>query len=188
LNPALVKLVTIATKLGRSGKIVKVTKNFSDLKKNEVGAFNCSVCIEDQIEVTLQSGLRFKVCKYIADDVKAVIEASISEGFIIKEVLGYNPQMSKGDLDSRGFRTQLSNHSFGVAIDINRKFNGLYENCLQWGPSCRLIQGGAWSKRHQLSIKSGSKLVKFMGEIGLSWGGTIKGKQKDFMHFSPSGY
>ena len=156
--------------------------------KTEISEKGCSICIEDQKKVILSNGLSFLICKKYASLLKSVLETIISEGFIIDDVQGYIPQMSKGPLDSQGNRTVFSNHSFGVAIDINRMSNGLYDNCLEWNNDCKLIVGGTYDLKNKRSIIKSSSLVHIMKQIGFKWGGEIKGKQKDFMHFSRTGY
>ncbi|MCR9203383.1 MAG: M15 family metallopeptidase [Halobacteriovoraceae bacterium] len=173
---------------GKSENLVKIKKKYKDLEKREKGPFGCTPCLEDQQKITLSNGVTFLACKKKADDIQAVLETSLSEGFRIRSVLGYRPQMSKGKLDSKGFRTKLSLHSYGIAIDVNRKSNGLYDQCVRWEKDCRLIQGGVYNPKNPLSIKKNSTLVKIMKQIGMKWGGDIRGRQKDFMHFSPSGY
>ncbi|MBN2694927.1 M15 family metallopeptidase, partial [bacterium] len=75
-----------------------------------------------------------------------------------------------------------------VAIDINPENNGLYNNCIVFNKKCKLIQGGVYNPENIESITKDSIIYKAMIDIGFKWGGEIKGKQKDFMHFSPDGY
>jgi D-alanyl-D-alanine carboxypeptidase-like protein len=96
--------------------------------------------------------------------------------------------VSRGPADKDGNRTQLSNHSYGVAIDVNEMQNGLYDHCVVWGAGCRLIKGGPYRPREAGSIVAESPLVAALEAVGLKWGGRIAGRQKDFMHFSPTGY
>jgi hypothetical protein len=53
---------------------------------------------------------------------------------------------------------------------------------------CRLIRGGHWSPDTAASIQADSEILHAMESMDLKWGGEILGKQKDFMHFSPTGY
>jgi len=92
-----------------------------------------------------------------------------------------------GPLDDRGLRTDYSNHSFGVAVDINAEANGLYDRCMEWGPECRLRLGGEWDPHNPLSVVEGNAPHRHMTDIGLLWGGALEGRQKDFMHFSLTG-
>jgi hypothetical protein len=96
--------------------------------------------------------------------------------------------MTKGPVDSAGNRTRFSYHSYGIALDINEDHNGLYENCVRFGPRCRLRRGGQWDPRQPLSLTQDHPLVRALKRMGFKWGGEIAGKQKDFMHFSPYGY
>jgi hypothetical protein len=97
--------------------------------------------------------------------------------------------MTRGDADADGNRTLFSNHSFGIALDINEGHNGLYDQCLQFDGNCRLLRGGAWQPGvDPFSLSGDGIIVQALQSLGLSWGGEIAGRQKDFMHFSPTGY
>jgi len=96
---------------------------------------------------------------------------------------------SKGTLNADGERTELSNHAFGTAIDINRMQNGLYNNCYEWGPACELTLGGRWRPGEiKGSLSPNGGIVQKMKSLGFKWGGEIPSLQKDFMHFSLSGF
>jgi hypothetical protein len=96
--------------------------------------------------------------------------------------------MTRGDTDRHGNRTRYSNHAFGIALDINPEANGLYDRCPRFGPGCRLIKGGRWNPARPASLTADGPVVRALKNIGLRWGGQIEGRQKDFMHFSPTGY
>ena len=96
--------------------------------------------------------------------------------------------MTRGPTDAEGLRTAFSNHSFGVALDVNAELNGLYDRCPSFGPDCRLLLGGRWQPDAPGGLSADSAVVEALREAGLRWGGEIAGKQKDFMHFSPTGY
>ena len=97
--------------------------------------------------------------------------------------------MTPGDVDHEEKRTQFSNHSFGIAVDINPDSNGLYQNCIEFSQQCVLRRGGDWQPgQNSRSIAADSQLVKALKSAGFKWGGEILGRQKDFMHFSPDGY
>ncbi len=123
--------------------------------------------------------------------VKALAAAEASEfesGEAITTVVGYRVGRTRGAVDTSGVRTQFSNHAYGIALDINPERNGLYDNCIEFNQSCRLIRGGEWQPGRQGSITRDSPIVSALENIGMKWGGEIPGQQKDFMHFSPSGY
>ncbi len=167
---------------------IPVKKLRSQLKKEERGPLGCTPCREDQVTIKLSNGLSVQLCKKIALPVKDALERTLARGAIIESVQGYRASMSRGPVDERGNRTQLSNHAFGTAIDINRANNGLYDRCFELGPSCRLIQGGPWNPQNPLSLTPNHPAVISFKELGFRWGGEIQGKQKDLMHFSPTGY
>ena len=146
------------------------------------------VCLEDQKLLKVGNIKPFYVCSKIADRVQDRLEHLLETGEPVLEVVAYRPGRTKNPLDSDGNRTGFSNHAFGSAVDINRAKNGLYDSCSQFGPSCRLIQGGAWQPGSRGALSSDSAIVISMKEAGFKWGGEIAGNQKDFMHFSLSGY
>jgi hypothetical protein len=54
---------------------------------------------------------------------------------------------------------------------------------------CQLLRGGLWRPGFDpYSLQQNGLIVRMLKEIGFKWGGEIEGRQKDFMHFSPSGY
>ncbi len=167
----------------------QVQKPYSDITEEEFDEVTgCTVCQEDQVEISIINIPPFKVCKHVASDIQNALEKSISLGQRVVEVIGYRVGRTKGEIDQSGNRTQFSNHSFGAAIDINPEFNGLYDNCVSYNSNCRLIKGGKWSLTQSESLRIDSYIVQIMRSIGFNWGGEIPGNQKDFMHFSLSGY
>ena len=96
--------------------------------------------------------------------------------------------MTRGKVDAESNRTQFSNHSFGIALDINDEQNGLYGQCFSFGPQCKLRKGGPWRPDQFASLVEDGDIVQSMKALGFKWGGEIQGRQKDFMHFSPTGY
>ena len=167
----------------------KIRKTRSELSSHEIDQkTGCSICEEDQVQIALYNGVTFKICRAIAHKIEWALNKSLVAGFKIQEATGYFVKQTRGKVDVNGYRTELSNHSFGLSIDINRSHNGLYENCLNFDSRCKLSHGGRWSPDHKLSITSSSLLVELMEQKGFLWGGQIKGKQKDFMHFSPTGF
>lgn len=173
----------------RAVNFSRVAHPYSELKKEEQDpATGCTVCLEDQVELSLPGLKPFLVCRLEAPAVKAALEKLLAAGEPVTEVTGYRPGRTKNPLDKAGNRTGFSNHAYGAAVDINRSKNGLYENCPSFGPGCRLIQGGPWRPGAKGALTADSPIVRAMREAGFKWGGEIPGRQKDFMHFSSGGY
>ncbi len=162
---------------------------YSQLKPHEIDSLTgCTVCEQDQVTIRLDGIAPFKVCHVLAAEVKQILQQQLAQGIYLNKVAGYRVGMTKGSLDASGNRTRFSYHSFGIALDINEQHNGLYDNCLSFGPQCRLRRGGRWDPRQPGSLRRDHPLVRAFKRMGLKWGGEIAGKQKDFMHFSPYGY
>ena len=177
------------TKIKKAVDVKQIKQAYSSLKSYEIDqATGCTVCEEDQVTLSVGKIKPFKVCKVFAEDLRQQLEKLISSGETINKVIGYRVGRTKGNVDSYGNRSQFSNHSFGIAIDINDEQNGLYDRCTTFGSHCRLIKGGEWNPQNNGSLTANSPIVLSMKKLGFKWGGEIKGKQKDFMHFSPSGY
>ena len=170
-------------------ELERVSHPYSKLEPHEIdSATKCTVCEEDQEWITLAELPPFRVCKVLAPNIKKVLSNAYNSGFTFNKVVGYRVGMTRGEIDENGNRTQFSNHSFGIAIDINEDQNGLYDHCLEFSGNCRLRKGGHWRPGANGTLTNKEKIVRQMKERGLKWGGEIKGQQKDFMHFSPSGY
>jgi hypothetical protein len=168
---------------------VNVVKPYRELTAAEKdGASGCTVCEEDQVELTFDGLRPIKVCKHIAPRVQKIIGELQRRHAPLQDVVAYRVGMTRGEVDQAGNRTGFSNHSFGVALDINTDHNGLYDNCITITPSCRLIKGGKWEPGREFSLTGDSMIVREFKRNGFLWGGEIAGKQKDFMHFSPTGY
>jgi hypothetical protein len=166
----------------------KVQKKYAELEAYEKGPLGCTPCEIDQREIMIKNGLKVKVCKNISAQLEKNLNEILKSGFPITSLTGYRTSISKGKADSQGRRTEFSHHAFGVAIDINEEKNGLYDHCLSWGPSCRLIKGGSYNPGSAGSISPSSPVIKIMNSMKFQWGGSIQGLQKDFMHFSSDGY
>ncbi len=168
---------------------VKVVKPMSELTAVEKdGETGCTVCEEDQVTLTFDGLRPIKVCKRIAPRVQKIIGELQRQHAPLQDLVAYRVGMTRGDVDKAGNRTGFSNHSFGVALDVNTDQNGLYENCVTVNPSCRLIKGGKWDPKQEFSLSKDSVIVLEFKQNGFRWGGEIAGQQKDFMHFSPTGY
>jgi len=166
-----------------------VSHPYSELRAEEIDPeTGCTVCEEDQVIIDIAPVKPFSVCKNMATALRYVFYGIMDSEEPLFKVTGYRVGKTRGELDSMGNRIGFSNHSFGIAIDINPDQNGLYGNCIEFGEGCKLIRGGRWLPGQLGAITSESEAVKLMAEAGFKWGGEIAGKQKDFMHFSLSGY
>lgn len=167
-----------------------VTHPYSELSRNEIDPITgCSVCREDQVRLSIPPLKPFYVCHIVAPYIDSAVRDLLAAGEPIQTIIGYRVGKTRGDLDKDGLRTRFSNHSFGIAIDINSAHNGLYDHCLRFDSTCRLIRGGPWKPQTQpLSLARDGAIVERLKREGFHWGGEIRGRQKDFMHFSPSGY
>jgi hypothetical protein len=166
-----------------------VSRPRSQLTAQEVdAATGCTVCDEDQVEIRFATLKPFKVCRQLAAKIEAALQQIRQQDGKIIDVVAYRVGMTRGDIDHAGNRTQFSNHSYGTALDINTGQNGLYDNCLQFNTNCRLIKGGPWHPEQAGSLTTDSIIVRAFKTQGFKWGGEIAGQQKDFMHFSLTGY
>lgn len=147
----------------------------------------CSICREDMVPVQVGELEPVLMCRVVAGAVEDAISRAMDQGFPINSLTGYRVGRTKGPVDRQGRRTQYSHHSFGLAIDINADDNGLYDRCIQFSPACRLRRGGSWNPANPAAVTPNTPLYKSMKSMGFKWGGDLRGRQKDFMHFSLSG-
>ncbi len=167
----------------------QVVKPYGELAAEEIDAQSgCTVCEEDQVVLSFPGLPPFKVCRLIAPRVRQIIETLQRGNAPLLEVVGYRVGLTRGGIDAAGNRTGFSNHSYGVALDVNAAYNGLYEDCIDFDAGCRLIRGGHWHPAQTFSLTRDSAIVQEFKRNGFLWGGEIAGRQKDFMHFSPTGY
>lgn len=181
------KIWNVNTGSSVNQKIIR--HSYNDLKTEEVDPLTgCTVCSEDQTLIDIPPLKPFTVCSKIAPQVRDAVTSLTKSGMPIHAIVGYHVIKSRGAADGNGNRTGFSNHSFGTAIDINPELNGLYDNCVVFGPQCRLLRGGEWRPGLPGALDKNSEIVKTFKKAGFQWGGEIAGKQKDFMHFSLTGY
>ncbi|MDH3973813.1 MAG: M15 family metallopeptidase [Deltaproteobacteria bacterium] len=167
----------------------RVSHAYMDLTEEEIDPeTGCTVCEEDQVIIDIPPVKPFRVCKKLAPAITEALYGMMESGEPVFKVVGYRVGKTRGEPDSNGNRTGFSNHSFGVAIDINPDQNGLYDKCIDFGEHCRLIKGGPWLPGRPGTLMPESEAVRLMKRAGFKWGGEIAGRQKDFMHFSISGY
>jgi len=193
-----------STAEGRAVNRRTVEKDYSELDAEERNPTDprCTVCSEDQITLDpadfgIEGVDPIRVCWVFADAVREALRTvSASDEFVIVELDGYRVGRTRGRVED-GLRTELSNHSFGTAIDINASHNGLYNRCdvteltEEAIAGCRLGVGGAWrpseEPRHSI-VEGGIVYRAFVEGVGWRWGGEISGRTRDLMHFSPTGY
>ena len=168
----------------------RIVRDYEALRPDERDANSgCTVCEEDQVKIDIAGLPVFHVCKFVAPQVKGAFLEIQRRGLPINSVVAYRVGRSRGKIDENGNRSGFSNHSFGLALDINAEHNGLYTQCTSFGPQCVLSRGGVWQPGNDpYSLSSTGDVVRIFKANGFKWGGEIAGKQKDFMHFSPSGY
>ncbi len=193
-----------STVKGKAVNRRSVSKNYADLtaeeKAPDFARSSCSVCQEDQVAVAIPGLPTIEVCWYYAPRVRAALEAlQADKSFKIQELVGYRCGQTRGRIVD-GLRTEFSNHSFGTAIDINSRTNGLYRRCDLGGKvpgsaedikRCKKGMGGVWNpeKNPKVTITPSSKAYELFTQlVGWKWGGEIEGHTKDFMHFSVDGF
>jgi hypothetical protein len=167
----------------------KVSHPYAELAPEERDPLTgCSVCSEDQEIISIPPLPVFSICYQLAPRIRSLVESIVRRGAPIHTIEGYRVVKSRGPVDGNGNRTGFSNHSYGTAIDINPEQNGLYDNCIAFGPQCRLIRGGEWRTGVTGTLDKNDEIVVLFKHEGFRWGGEIAGRQKDFMHFSLTGY
>ncbi len=170
-------------------------ENFQDVVKSKReltpeewhSTLPCSICREDQQIIELADLKPFFVCRHVADEIETALGVARSAGFPLHDVIGYRVGRTKGLLNIDGRRSQYSLHAYGLALDINPALNGLYDQCEILSPSCRLRRGGAWRPGTPGTVTPGTPIYEEIAAMGWRWGGELAGRQKDTMHFSPSG-
>ena len=176
----------------------QVRKKRSALTRDErdPDAPQCTVCKQDQVELRIEGLPSVTVCRHFAKPLRKALTAIRDSGeFDIKTLKGYRPGRTRGPIVA-GKRSLFSNHSYGAAIDINAKQNGLYRRCkLDKLPRktsdisrCRLGVGGRWDPtgRPRVTIVPDDVVHREMTRFW-KWGGALEGRMKDFMHFSVTG-
>lgn len=112
-----------------------VSHSYSRLAPEEIDPeTGCTVCSEDQVLIAIPPLEPFRLCWKLAPKVRQVLERLLRDDAPIFSTKGYVVIRSRGPLDADGSRTVFSSHSFGTALDINAQQNGLYDNCIEFGP------------------------------------------------------
>lgn len=126
-----------------------------------------------QISVVVNSGngehktVNLTVNKALANDIKAIFNDILATDFVIEVVGCYSHRTVQNGTNTK----TLSYHSYGVAIDLNPRYNGFINP-----------DGKSDDNRH---IRTNNHpVVKIFKNYGWGWGGNYSGKRKDYMHFS----
>ncbi len=181
-----------------------ISKTFGELTGDEVDPNDarCSVCEENQVWLRPADHgwpniKPVRVCDAYASRLgKALEEMAVGGAFTLIDLEGYRPGRTRGAVVD-GLRTQMSNHGYGTAVDINARHNGLYSGCnispvtLEGIRRCRLAVGGPWdpTARPSTSVVRGGIPYRVMTQsVGWKWGGEIAGGTRDLMHFSLTGF
>ncbi len=174
-----------------------VTKPRSELGADERDPNDdrCTVCREDQALVEIPGVKPFRVCRHYQAQLTEALKTAQAKGFRLETVVGYRVGRTRGRV-VKNRRTVFSNHSYGTAVDINSKQNGMYRRCKLKSPAlgakdvdrCKLGMGGAWDpkRRPKRTIVRGGPLHAAFAPFW-KWGGDLPGRLKDFMHFSLTG-
>jgi hypothetical protein len=147
--------------------LTKVRHPYGELSPDEIDpTTGCTVCSEDRELISMPPLSPFSVCYRIAPWVRPVLEDLMRNGAPLFTVVGYRVIKSRGPVDKDGNRTQFSNHAFGTAIDINPEQNGLYDNCITFGPECRLLRGGEWRPGALGTLEKNNEIVLLLKREG----------------------
>lgn len=130
----------------------------------------------------------FIVNKKIAQETVEIFKEIKKSGFQIEKIIPiseYNwdddKSMEDNNTSSYNYRvvantTKLSNHSYGMAIDINPLYNPMIIK------DKRYPKNGVYSKENIGTITPDSPVVKIFKKYGWKWGGDYK-SLKDYQHF-----
>ena len=181
-----------------------ISKTFGALTGDEIDPNDprCSVCEENQVWLRPADHgwpkiKPVRVCDaYVGKLASALEEMAKAGNFTIVDMEGYRPGRTRGAVVD-GLRTQMSNHGYGTAIDINARHNGLYAGCnikpvtVESLRRCRLAVGGAWdpvARPATTVVQDGTPYRVMVQSVGWKWGGEIPGSTRDLMHFSLTGF
>lgn len=131
-----------------------------------------------QVPITKKNGTKtttsVTVHKDIVEELRGVLQKAQDSGFKVYEIQGFSWRKVSGS-------TTMSQHSLGLAVDINVKEN----YCVY--PNGRVDAGSYWKPgEDEFSIPRNGVLVRAFKSIGWGWGGDWSSK-KDYMHFSYTG-
>lgn len=128
------------------------------------------------------------VNKKIAKEVSEIFEEIKNSGFQIEKIIPISEyewdddkSMEDNNTSAYNYRfvsntKKLSNHAYGMAIDINPKYNPMVIK-EKISPT-----NGSYSKENKGTIMANSEIVKIFKKRGWKWGGDYK-SLKDYQHF-----
>ena len=129
--------------------------------------------------------------KQDADSVKKVFELLLKDSFPIQSIIPVNAFGWDDDSSMRANNTscfnyrpatgsgRLSEHAYGLAIDINPRYNPFVKGDKIY-PS-----NGEYSDTNPGTIFAGDPVIQYFADIGWKWG-ELK-NSKDYQHFSKNG-
>jgi peptidoglycan LD-endopeptidase CwlK len=128
------------------------------------------------------------VNKKVAKEIAEIFKEIKNSGFQIEKIIpiseySWDDDKSMFDNNSSGYNyrfvansKKLSNHSFGMAIDINPKYNPMIIGDKIYPPN------GIYNSKKIGTITADSEVVKIFKKRGWNWGGDYK-SLKDYQHF-----
>ena len=141
------------------------------------------------IDEKLHQG-QIMVNKAISQKIREIFEVILEERFPINKVVpmvyyDWDDDKSMEDNNSSAFcyrviagTDKISQHSFGMAVDINPKFNPL-----TYTDGRCLPASGKYDTSRLGTLLEGSKIVRAFEERGFLWRGRNRNKYDDLHHF-----
>jgi len=90
----------------------RILKQSSELEEFEIDRkTGCSICEQDQVEISIGMIKPFKVCHVIASKLSLRLEGLLTQGAKINQITAYRVGKTKGNVNAEGNRTRYSNHA-----------------------------------------------------------------------------
>lgn len=94
-----------------------ISHAYSSISEIEIDpTTGCTVCEEDQVEISIAPLPSFKVCHLLASDLKMVVEDLLSQGEPVFDVVGYRVGKTRGEIDDLGNRTGFQQSLFWCCL------------------------------------------------------------------------
>ena len=131
------------------------------------------------------------VNKKVSKEVTEIFREIKESGFQIEKIIpiseyNWDDDKSMEDNNTSGYNyrfvansTKLSNHSYGMAVDINPRYNPMIIKDKIYPLN------GSYLKENKGTITAESEVVKIFKKRGWRWGGEYK-SLKDYQHFDKS--